>query len=323
MKRSRVFVTGSLWSLLIYLVVSEEEDIKRSKYFFLTRGIHASVRKNFKYVALDDSWSDKLPWKIFLLSLMTNPIYKRIKYPYLCFADIYGIDQGAEIQSIIGRRNYTLIEDGIIDYSVDRNLPNTWKSRVQRLLFGAIYRHDIGRNNQCKHIVLTQPFSNPKLKEKAKHYDLQKLWQESSETKRELILRKFNITPSDLEMMSKKTVILLTQPLSEDNIMSEEEKIQLYRDLVAPYGEANVLIKPHPREKTDYSKALQKSMCFDKIVPFQLFSLIGLKFDTVVTICSTAALSLQSTGTKIDFKGSRIDERIVAAYGDVNINSYR
>jgi hypothetical protein len=82
-------------------------------------------------------------------------------------------------------------------------------------------------------------------------------------------------------------------------------------------------LKPHPRETTDYKKAFPDVIVFDKIVPFQLFSLIGLKFKTVVTVCSTAALSLKSSDTVIDFKGSEIDQRIVDKYGVVTIDSYK
>lgn len=324
MKRPRVFVTGSLWSLLIYLVISEEEDIKRTKYFFLDKGIHSTVRRNFEHVLLYGNADAKLHWRVVRFLNIFNPLYKRIKYPYLCYADIYGIDQGWEIQSIIGRRPYTLIEDGIIDYKVDRNISLSCKDRVLQMVFTKIYQHDIGRNSQCRHIVLSQPFApDSQLAEKGKYYNLEELWCNSSESKQKLILQKFNLTQKDVELMSQKPVILLTQPFSEDKMMPENDKIQMYRQMMEAYGEENVLIKPHPRETTDYSEHFPQCMIMDKVVPFQLFSLIGIKFNTVSTVCSTAALSLQSTGTIIDFKGSKYDDRVYAAYGDINVDSYK
>ena len=47
-------------------------------------------------------------------------------------------------------------------------------------------------------------------------------------------------------------VILLTQPYAIDGHMTEEEQMNVYRKIVSHYGEDNVVIKPHPRDKCDY-----------------------------------------------------------------------
>lgn len=323
MKRPRVFVSGSLWSLLIYLLVSDEEDIYRTKYFFTNKGIHKTVRKNFDHHVLNISWDDKINWRIPQLIYTFAPLYYKIRFPYLLFADIFGIDQGWGIRSVIGRRKYTLIEDGILDYTIERDLKYSFKDWLRNLLWGPIYKHDFGRNSKCKHIILTQPFSNQTLKQKAKHYDLSLFWKHASVSKKKIILQKFNLTPEDIERMAQRPIILLTQPLSEDGIFSEEEKINFYRNLIKPYGLNNVLIKPHPREHTDYRIAIPECLTMDKVVPFQLFTLLEINFKTVVTICSGSALSLQNTGTTIDFKGSEIDPRISARYGVVTKDSYK
>lgn len=323
MKRPRVFVTGSLWSLLTYLMVSSEEDILRTKYFFTDKGIHESVRRNFNHHVLNISWDDNIHWRLTQLVYTFAPLYFRVRFPYLILADTYGIDQGWAIRSVIGRNKYTLIEDGILDYTAERNLPKRSKDWIRNLLWGPIYKHDMGRNSHCKHIVLTQPFSNPILAEKAKTYNLADLWQKSSDSKKKLILAKFNLTEEDVKRMTERPVILLTQALSEDGIFSEEEKIAFYRKMIEPYGLENVMIKPHPRETTDYTRAIPECMTMDKVVPFQLFSLIGLKFKTAVTVCSGSALSLQNEDTVIDFKGSEIDPRIAAKYGVITKDSYK
>lgn len=63
-QKSRVFVTGSLWSLLIYLIVSDLDSIKRTRYFFTDKGIHQSVRTNFRHHVINISWDDKVNWRI-------------------------------------------------------------------------------------------------------------------------------------------------------------------------------------------------------------------------------------------------------------------
>lgn len=323
MRRPRVFVTGSLWSLLTYMMVSSEEEILKTNYFFTNKGIHQSVRKNFKHHVLNISWDDNVNWRLAQLIYTFAPIYYRIQFPYLMYADVYGIDQGWAIRSVIGRNKYTLIEDGVLDYTVERNIPKQSKDWLRKILWGPIYKHDFGRNNNCKSIILTQSFSNPVLAEKAQSYDLKKLWEKSSESKKSLILSKFNLTQRDVDMMTKHPVILLTQALSEDGIFSEEEKIKFYKEMVRPYGFHNVLIKPHPRERTDYSTSMPECSTMNKVMPFQLFDLIGVKFKTVITVCSGAALSLQNSDTIIDFKGSEIDPRIAAKYGVITKDSYK
>jgi len=49
------------------------------------------------------------------------------------------------------------------------------------------------------------------------------------------------------------TIILITQPLSEDGIMTEEQKIELYKNVLLKYPSYNVILKKHPREKTNYA----------------------------------------------------------------------
>jgi hypothetical protein len=132
----------------------------------------------------------------------------------------------------------------------------------------------MGRNNFCKRIILTQEPSNSKLKEKAITYNLAELWNKASKSKQRLILEKFNISEHDYAKLTERPVILLTQPLSEDKAMTECEKVSLYRNLAEPYGLSNVILKPHPRERTDYSKMLPELLVFDKVVPFQLFGSI-------------------------------------------------
>ncbi|EKC62261.1 N-acetylneuraminic acid synthase-like protein, partial [human gut metagenome] len=52
--------------------------------------------------------------------------------------------------------------------------------------------------------------------------------------------------------MASKKVIVLTQPFSKDCDISDEEQVEMYRNMIVPYGESNVIIKPHPRETLPY-----------------------------------------------------------------------
>ena len=145
-QKSRVFVTGSLWSLLIYLVANDLDCIKRTWYFFTDKGIHQSVRANFRHHVINISWDDKVNWRVVQLCYIFIPFINIIRWPYLLYSEIWGIDQWFGIQSIIGRRSYTLIEDGAADYCVSRVPVYNKLDWIRKLLWGDIYCHDFGRN---------------------------------------------------------------------------------------------------------------------------------------------------------------------------------
>lgn len=245
----------------------------------------------------------------------------RFRWPYLVSADFYGIDQGIFNQSIIGNNFYTLIEDGIGDYNMSRETKVRRYESLKQLLFGKISGHDFGNNDFCKKIILTLEPTNSFLKSKGEKIDIYKLWRESPLRKKEIILSKFNISHSDLEELQSRKIIVLTQPLSEDNIITEEEKIELYRELLKNESHKDIVIKIHPRERTDYNKWFPDVLVFDKRVPMQLFNIIGLHFTKAMTLCSTSVTGF-GKDTQVVFAGTEIHENIVKAYGHIDIHKY-
>lgn len=319
--KPRVFVTGSLWSLLIYLLVNDLSTIKRTHYFFTNKGVHPSVRSHFRHHVINISWDDKIHWRIVQFCFIFIPLYNILRWPYLLFSDIWGIDQGYGIQSIIGRNKYTLIEDGSLNYQVS-NISYKYKhSKIHKLLWGDIYCNEFGHNRKCKRIILTKYLKDSHIQHKIEFVNLPKLWEQSTKEKQEYILNCFNLTKQDVEIMLAKEVILLTQPIAKDCGLTEEEQIQLYRDMIEPYKEENIIIKPHPRENTPYRKYFPHAVIMDKAIPFQLFELLGVKFKVIVTISSTAAMDIKNKDTFIDFKGTTIDERISKVYGKITKES--
>lgn len=321
MGKRRVLATGSLWSLLIYMIISELEVIKKTKYFFSKAGIHKSVRKNLECVTFGNSnWNGK--HRLMMLYYLIAPIVYRIKYPYLLNSDFYCIDQGFDIMSIVGRNNYTLIEDGLGDY-IERDFAKvkSFKDKLYGLLYGPMYNNSFGNNRLCNKIILTMNPTTKVMFEKGYVVNLNDLWSNSSAEKKKYILSVFNLSESDLSFIQSKKVLLLTQPLSEDKIISEEKKISIYREIVNRFGEDNVLIKIHPREKTDYRTLFPNAIVFDKIVPMQLFNLLNVSFETVATISSTAAVSFINGKTNVYFEGTEKYPEIAARYGKITYES--
>lgn len=89
-------------------------------------------------------------------------------------------------------------------------------------------------------------------------------------------------------------MLLITQPLSEDGYTTEEGKLELYRELVTQYGTDTVLIKTHPREKTDYGDLGKNCITLQlDNVPLEVLTFLeGLKIKRAVTTFSTAIEAL-------------------------------
>ena len=55
-------------------------------------------------------------------------------------------------------------------------------------------------------------------------------------------------------------------------------------------------------------------MVFDKIVPFELFDFVGVQFDVLATVASTASLTVKNV-KKVDFYGSQINKKLEKKLG--------
>ena len=88
--------------------------------------------------------------------------------------------------------------------------------------------------------------------------------------------------------------------LSEDNIITEKEKIKLYQSIMQNYDESQVILKPHPREYTDWKKIFPNIALVPKLIPAELFCLIMTDLQKMVTFFSTSACTAIAP-EKVDF----------------------
>lgn len=143
-----------------------------------------------------------------------------------------------------------------------------------------------GRSEAIKNIFLQYPEKAPEdIKNKVKKLDLQYLFNSLNERQKNDIFNVFSIPEINI---FENTVILLTQPLSEDGFMSETKKIKIYRNAINNYLGKKIYIKPHPRDKTDYSNIFKSDsfVIFPSTFPIEILNFKNIKFDTAVTVCS-------------------------------------
>ena len=76
-------------------------------------------------------------------------------------------------------------------------------------------------------------------------------------------------------------MLVLTEPLCELPVRE-----QIFRDIVAKYGkDAQVILKPHPRDVLDYHKLFPEDIVLDGKFPMEILNFIeGLEFDQVVSV---------------------------------------
>lgn len=79
----------------------------------------------------------------------------------------------------------------------------------------------------------------------------------------------------------EKKVLVLTEPLCE---LPVREKI--FRDIIAEYGQdAQVILKPHPRDVLDYRELFPEHIVLDGKFPMEILNFVeGLEFDRVVSV---------------------------------------
>ncbi len=151
---------------------------------------------------------------------------------------------------------------------------------------------------QCYATKLGAPWEKNTHHSKLTITDLKELWKHKTPSIQQKIAALFKITPQTFYILQQKKVILVTQPLSEDKIVTEEEKIALYKSLLSNYNPQDIVIKPHPREKTNWTDIFPNTPVITKQVPAELLSSLVAP-EKVCTFFSTAAFQM-TTPDKVD-----------------------
>lgn len=171
--------------------------------------------------------------------------------------------------------------------------PSSGLKRKIFSFFGFPY-HEFGRSKNTTEIVLTGLKELPKdIIYKTKIIVLDDVWQKL--TKKEKIKVKslfFADKYSLKDLKQSNSVLILTQPLNQDRILSEADKINHYLEHISP-GDI-VFYKRHPRDTTDYTNLGWQELKY-RDVPIELLLLCGLNFDKVITYNSTAICRFHNT----------------------------
>lgn len=182
--------------------------------------------------------------------------------------------------------DFTLLEDGTVNYQ-----PNNRNGLYSRFKALFLKGKEFGYNNKVNKIILTSKDNLPReLLSKIEVKDIYLAWSEKNEYQRKNIANIFCLNFK----IKKLGTVLLTQYFSELGIMTELEKINMYKKILLKYEcSHDIYIKPHPKEDTNYSYFFENKIIPPE-VPFQLIELISGGIDTVITCSSSVGLNTKA-----------------------------
>ncbi|WP_052193921.1 glycosyltransferase family 52 [Cetobacterium sp. ZOR0034] len=316
-KEYSVLYIKTIYTLFIGLLILNRNKTK--KYFILNSSLSQEIKdkilKKYEGISIDETIplkGVKKYWNKFIMAKKINKVIKIFSRNSTVYGYLYKTFIGDILKS---KFKYCILEDGLANYELKSR--NRKKINFKNFLLGGnIFEYQsYGVDSETEKIYLTGLTEIPKeIENKVILINLKELWNLKSEDEKNEILEIFSIYPSEIDVLKDGKNILFTQPLSEDYILSENEKIELYRKIMKNYSEKEVLIKPHPREKTDYKKVFQKATILKRETPFELLVLLGVQFEKAITIFSTAAFSL-GKNIEIDFYGTEIHSKLYKRFG--------
>lgn len=201
--------------------------------------------------------------------------------------------------SNVMNKSALVIEDGERTYFSNPGVA----SKLHRILFPIRFKTFHGRESFTKKILLTNSKKIPEeLEMKGVIIDLVMLWKNISLSKKEQILKVFGIDNKLIKEMLgfKGADLLLTQPFSEEEFITEDEKIEIYNSLIKKHNLKRLIIKPHPREKTTYKFNDIEFVQLPNHFPSQFFSFFDICFERALTINSTAIYGIKAKKTIIE-----------------------
>jgi len=210
---------------------------------------------------------------------------------------------------MIKHKPLNLIEDGMDTYYVYHE---NWRIGLN-YMFG--FPRQFAKSKYIKSVWVLYPEKLPEtLKTKSVHFNILKYREYVNDDFLQKMLdiyfdKSQNISNILTGCKNKKIFLLLTQSYSEFGHMTEEKKIEIYKNTIKKYAKSDhhIVIKPHPKETTDYHKIFPNNVILPGSVPIEILSDILPPIDVCITINSTALLNIDAK-VKVRIEGEFNEE---------------
>lgn len=303
-----ICMVDNVHGLFVYFLINPEGF--KDTFYIVSEAMPQSVTKNLGKVFVFPSF-DKLP--VILRTFSRCLYYNFFKYTRFfkkeSYGNIYGHDHLYFSNFFINNSSdFILIEDGLANYVAENN-KNV--SIFKKILLD-VESNNFGYSAKIKKIILTGISEIPsEIKEKCHLIDINSLWGSISQSDKDYFLSMF----TEGAYSSLRKVVIFTQPFSEHGIMTEDDKISMYRTIYqyyeSRYSKDDICIKPHPRENTAYENYFSCKVIHSTI-PGQIMLLID-KPEVIATIYSSVGYT--SLDIKNEIWGTAFSDVLVSKVG--------
>lgn len=305
-----IFVGYTKYQLLTFLLLNIE-----NKYFILNSEWEDIFNKEIKKrsIILKNPKIGKFNFLIKFIYLRKKIIDLKIKKN----DKFYG--ENLISNFFIEKNDVFYLEDGVSNYQKKMTTKRKRDFIINFFYLLIFFKKKKSQNDLIEHgikkLYLTGLAPIPKeIAHKVEIINLKELWNKKSLEEQNEILDIFSFDLNIKDTIKGRDIILFTQPLSEDGVITEEEKIEIYSKIIKKYPQDRLIVKTHPREKTDYKEIFKDNLVLDNPFPFEILNLLDVKFNKAVTIFSTAALGL-GKDVAVDFYGTEVNDKILARFG--------
>lgn len=305
-----IVYVDSLHSLCLYLYINKGT---RNTLFIIYSGLASIIKidEMENYLVLDSSFNVSILSKILLRYGYITGRYKEIsKFLNLRNNVFYGHDH-LELFPLFKRiEDIRLLEDGLANY-LER--PKNFRSEVKKLL-GLGYK-PFGYSELVNKVYLINNKPSPKLIDnKATRINGTDLY--------DYLARECEIFSTKPKLIFDKSVVVLTQPLSEDGVLSEGEKKRIYQSICEyfiNYTSYRVCLKLHPRDSTIYN--IDNVEVLESGVISELYY-NDPNVEVVVSLFSSGAIdNSNSFGCQFVRIGCMFDKRLIHRFGKIECDS--
>ncbi|MBL7841222.1 MAG: hypothetical protein JNJ75_13860 [Cyclobacteriaceae bacterium] len=199
-----------------------------------------------------------------------------------------------------------IIEDGARNYIIRISHAKLLKRKyLLRTYIGD------GFDERVREINLQFPEQlDKRLRHKGTRLELRQMQDNLSARDNQRILNVF-MNGETVQLNDQKKILIITQPLSEDNFVTEQYKVSLYAEMIEAHADDHeVYIKPHPRELTNYCEKLHRPFIeIPRSFPLEMFDLMeNIRFDKGITIFSSGMGNLRCIAHKVHLGRDHIKE---------------
>lgn len=319
------FIT--VYSFFLYLLINgyNEKDI-----FIFIDLFPKEISKNVKHIEVPEIYFMDAPKMAPLNSIegiMENITgYCKYFYAYIKLRIILFIKTYNKEVAVYGHahvplsfmfyenENSNIIEDGLSNYTVEITETHKINPILDKLLhiMGIYFLRNtegFGSHKYIKNVYLTKEHDHPLIKDKVKVINMKELWEKLTKNEKDKILSIFNINNEMFDFEEGKTLLILTQPLSQEGHLTLNKELDIYKEIMQKFKDYKTIIKPHPRDDKNYAKIFPNATIIEKSFPIEILTLMGMKPTVVSSIISNSLLNFEES-EKYVYEGDLENERL-------------